>query len=309
MIDFVLLSLPVFGVVAIGWLALRLGLLPPASLDALGGFSFRFALPALVFRLIGAHPLSESFDAVFYVGYLGAGGLVFVAMVLISRHMGNQPPTLAAAHATAATVSNLGFLGPPLMLAFFGERGAGPLAMAILAEVTILLPLGGVLMGASPVRKGGVASMIIRGTLLNPVVLGILLGAAFAASGQALPDPIDRFLSFLGAAAGPTALFALGGALAIQRIERSTVETAARISIVKLVIYPGVVWIVLSAVLGAETFWVQTGVLIASLPTAGSVYVLAQRYDTDAEGVSSATVLATVLSLFSVPLTAWLILH
>jgi len=116
-IDFVLLTLPIFGVVALGWAAMRTRLVTPDALDALGAFSFRFALPALVLRLIASQPLDRSFNPVFYGGYLTSGALIFGSAFGLSRILTRQPVAAAGAHATATTVSNLGFLGPPLMLA------------------------------------------------------------------------------------------------------------------------------------------------------------------------------------------------
>jgi malonate transporter and related proteins len=309
MIAFVLLSLPVFGVVALGWAAVRLRLVAPPALDALGLFSFRFALPALVFRLIASQPLGRSFDPAFYQGYLASGCLVFALVFGLSLLPGRQAVAVAGARATTATVSNLGFLGPPLMLAFFGERGAGPLAMAILAEIMVLLSLGSVMMGASRGDNAGIGLLVLRGTVLNPVVAAIMLGAALAATGLPLPVAVDRFLGFLGGSAGPTALFALGGALAVQRIDRATAVSAAGITAVKLLIYPLVVWFVLARLLRIDAFWVQAGVLIAALPSAGNVYVLARRYDADAERVSAAIVLSTLVSVIAVPFAAWLMLR
>jgi malonate transporter len=309
MIAFVLLSLPIFGVVALGWAAMRTRLAPPGALDALGAFSFRFALPALVFRLIAGQPLGRSFNPVFYGGYLASGGLIFAFVFGLSRILDRQGVATAGARATTTTVSNLGFLGPPLVLAFFGERGAGPLAMAILAEVMVLLSLGGVIMGVSSGGRAGVGSLVLRGTVLNPVVAAIVLGATLATSGVPLPLPLDRFLGFLGGSAGPTALFAVGGALAVQRIDRATVFAAAGITAAKLVIYPALVWYVLARMLQVEPFWVQAGVLIASLPSAGSNYVLARRYAADADRVSAGIVLSTLVSVVTVPLAAWLMLR
>jgi len=314
MIAFLLSSLPIFGIVALGWAAIRMQLAPPSLRDALGAFSFRFALPALVFRLIAGQPLGRSFDPIFYVGYLASGGLIFALVFALSLIFDRpacdrQAIAAAAARATTTTVSNLGFLGPPLMLAFFGDHGAGPLAMAILAEVMILLSLGGVIMGVSRHGGGNVAALVIRGTAQNPVVAAIVLGAILAATGLPLPAPIARFLDFLGGSAGPTALFALGGALAARPIDRSTAFTAAGIAAVKLVVCPIFVWYVLAHLLHVEPFWVQAGVLIASLPSAGNVYVLAQRYAADEERVSAAIVLSTAVSVVTVPLAAWLMLH
>ena len=162
MIAFVLLCLPIFGSIGLGWVAMRVRLIAPIALDALA----------------------------------------------------RQSLSTAGVRATTATVSNLGFLGPPLMLAFFGERGAGPLAMAILAEIMILLSLGSMLMSAAHGDGAGMWRLVLRSTVLNPIAAAIVAGAALAATDTPLSAPLERFLGFLGGAAGPTALFALGGALA-----------------------------------------------------------------------------------------------
>ena len=297
------LTLPIFGVMALGWTATRTGLLPAAALDALSAFAFRFALPALVFRLVGGRPLS-SLDPAFCGGYLLAGSVVFALVFAVARFLRRAPVAAAGARSTAASVGNLGFLGPPLVVAFFGERGAGPLAMAILAEITVVLSVGAVLMSTARSERAGTAALLVRGTVQNPVVVAILLGGAFAATGAALPAPADDFLGFLGAAAGPTALFALGGALAAQRIGRGTVAVAAGVAAAKLVAHPALAWWVLGPLLRLEPFWVQSGVLLAALPTAGNVYLVAQHYRADADQVSAATLVSTVASIATVPLAA-----
>jgi len=306
MIDFALLCLPIFGVVALGWTATRAKLAAPVVLDALGAFSFRFALPALVFRMIAGQPLDRSFNALFFGGYLASGALIFAIVFVVSCLFAGQGIAVAGAYATTTTVSNLGFLGPPLALAFFGERSAGPLAMAILAEVMVLLTLGGIIMGSTGGSGTGAATRSLR-TALNPVVVAIVFGAITAAAAIPIPAPLDRFLGFLGSAAGPTALFAVGGALAIQRIDRKAAAVAAGISAGKLVAYPLLVWCVLALVLRLESFWVQVAILLASLPSAGSNYVLAQRYAAEEDEVSAAIVLSTLVSVATVPMAAWLV--
>jgi len=90
MIGFVLLCLPIFGVVGLGWVAVRVKLGSKALLDSLGWFSFRFALPALVFRLIASQPIGRSFNAAFYGGYLMAGSVIFCLVLLMSLALGGQ---------------------------------------------------------------------------------------------------------------------------------------------------------------------------------------------------------------------------
>nr|WP_276571640.1 AEC family transporter [Bradyrhizobium sp. dw_78] len=154
----------------------------------------------------------------------------------------------------------------------------------------------------------GVRSLALRGTVQNPIVMAIVIGAVLAATGFPLPAPVDRFLGFLGASAGPTALFALGGALALQKIDRKTAIAAGAIAVTKLVIYPVLVWGVLTYIFRTGTFWLEEGILIAALPPAGNIYVLAQRYGADHDVVSAGIVLSTLVSVATVPLAAWLVL-
>jgi malonate transporter and related proteins len=52
-----------------------------------------------------------------------------------------------------------------------------------------------------------------------------------------------------------------------------------------------------------------TGVLIASLPSASSNYVLAQRYAASPDLVSAGIVLSTIVSVVTVPLVGGLMVH
>jgi malonate transporter and related proteins len=306
--NFILLSLPIFAAVGLGWVAVKMRLMPLGGTEALGAFSFRFALPALVFRLIAGGPIGQSFNPRFFAGYLASGILIFALVVCGSRLLQRQGAAAASARATTATVSNLGFLGPPIILTFFGDRGAGPLAMAIVCEVMVLMSVGAVIM-ASADEASSVSSLILRSVVYNPVIIAILAGGAVAASGVPLPATLGSFLSFLGASAAPTALFAVGGALARLRIDCTTVYTAATISLVKLVIYPLTVWYVLAYALRLEPFWIGAGVLIASLPSAGSNYALAQHYGVDTDRVSAAIAVSTIISVVSVPFVGWLMVR
>jgi len=76
MISFFLPSLPIFAVIGVGWAATRTRLVAQGALDALNAFSFRFALPALLLRLIAGQPLRQSFSAAFYIGCLASGAII-----------------------------------------------------------------------------------------------------------------------------------------------------------------------------------------------------------------------------------------
>src|SRR5207245_5368852 len=81
MISFFLISLPIFGVIGVGWAATRTRLVAQGALDALNAFSFRFGLPALLLRLIAGQPLCQSFNPELFTGYLASGAIIFVLVI------------------------------------------------------------------------------------------------------------------------------------------------------------------------------------------------------------------------------------
>jgi hypothetical protein len=70
-----------------------------------------------------------------------------------------------------------------------------------------------------------------------------------------------------------------------------------------------IVWLALGRLLGVPPIWVQAGVLLASLSSAGNVYVLAQRYHADPELFSAAIALTTIVNVVSMSLAAWIMLR
>jgi predicted permease len=304
-LGFLSLCLPIFAVVGLGWAAVRRGMIAPAVTDAVGIFAFHFALPAMLLRLMAAQPLAQSFEPRFFAGYLAACLVVFFVLMAGAMLLARRRRGQGAAIGAAAAMGNVGYLGPPLLLPLIGERGAGPVAMAIMSEVAIVIALGSVLM--APMGERGVLLRVLRSLMFNPVLLSIGGGAVLGALGVAIPGPLDRFLGFLGAAAGPTALFALGGTLGRLSLDRRLALAASAATIGKLVAYPLLAWLFLGPLLGLETFWVQAGVLLAAMPTATNAFVLAQRFHTGADEVSAVVLLSTVIAAVAFPATAWLL--
>jgi malonate transporter len=309
MLQFFLASSPIFAVVALGFAAGRLRLVAPQGFAAFAAYAFNLALPALMVGLLARQPLGRAFEPRFFAALLAAGLAVFAAVAVLAAALGRAGLAEAGAHAQAATGGNQAFLGVPLMLAVVGERAAGPIAMVVLAEAGLLMPLGLACMGLGRPRPGaarGLAGVLARATLLNPIVLGVAAGAALGLLDVPLPGPLDRLLSFLGGSAGPVALFALGGTLAGQRLGAGWRPVLGLVA-AKLVAYPALAWALLRAAgLGAD--WVAAGTLLAALPTAAYAFVFAQRFEAAPERVSAAILVSTLAGAVTFPLAAWLVL-
>jgi predicted permease len=122
------------------------------------------------------------------------------------------------------------------------------------------------------------------------------------------PESIDRLLTLLSSSAAPCALFALGVTVAAQPLKRVPLELPMLI-LIKLVLHPMLVFVILNWVGGFQRIWVETAVLMASLPPAATIYVIARQYDTYVFRASSAILLGTSASVVTVTGVLYLVSH
>jgi predicted permease len=293
--------LPVFGIVLCGYGAGRLKLLGPASSEALNGFVYWVALPALFLQGLSKAPLGLIFDWPLISAFLGGIVVVFVLAYVVARVL--FPGTLGAhaLHALAASFPNSGYMGIPLFLLAFGEAGTLPVIIANVAQsitvffVTLfLVELDG---GSGPLGRRLV--QITTNLLLNPFLIGSALGLGLNASGIGLSGPFETLVKTLAAAASPCALFALGLFMVGKPITRGLPEVSW-LALAKLIIHPLVAWLIAVYVFALPDYTVRALVLVAAMPTGALVFVVAQRYNVFVQRGSAAVLVSTILSILTI---------
>ena len=85
-----------------------------------------------------------------------------------------------------------------------------------------------------------------------------------------------------------------------KRSEMTGSIPVASIAAIKLILHPLLCYLVLSAIGDFDPVWVYTAVLLAGLPTATNVFVIAQQYGVWTERASASVLITTVLSVFTV---------
>ena len=294
---------PFFAVVALGFFAARKGWMPDGAVRSLNVFVFYFAMPALIIRALGRQDIAAALNGPAVLVWALAGLCAFgLAMAIMRLAFAAPLPEMALA-GQAASVGNIGFLALPLMLAAFGDAAAPPIAVALTIDLVVLIPLSIGLLEWSAGKSGGTAKMltsVARGVVANPFMLAIAAGGALSLSGLTLPGPSDRFFVFLGSAAGATALFSLGVSLAARRVGGDGRAIALLVAL-KLVAHPLLVF-ALARVFGLDPL--QTGLLmvIAAMPIAGNVFVIAERYGVLVQRLSTAILVSTALGVITVSL-------
>lgn len=307
-------TLPFFAVVALGFAARWRGMVDDAAAKAINVFVFYFALPALLVRTLGGQPWGDIVEPRFLIAWLIAGLVVFAMGGGFARAVIGVRGGGLAIDGQAASVGNIGFLGLPLLIELLGDWAAGPVAMALVIDVALIVPLSMALIagmgGADGDTSGGplrAAGRALNGLVANPFIWSILAGLALAASGWTLPQPIDLLLRFLGQAAGPAALFALGISLYSRKMAEAAGEIAG-LTVLKLVVHPLIALAALTLA-GVPAAFVVAGTLLAGLPVANNVFVVAQAFGVHVRRASAVILVTTVLAVASVSAWAWLLTH
>lgn len=287
---------PVFLVVACGWLFAHRGLVAGAGATAITNFVFYLAIPSLLFRTLATGGVREQFEWAILGAYYGGALLNFLGAWLLSRFVFGNPADAAALAGMAGTFSNLGLIGLPLVQRAYGEAGLVPFMLIIMVQSAILFTVTTLAVEIPRGQgRGWLRSVVVplRSVAVNPIVIAALGGVAFGFTGLSLPTMVDETLVLLGRAAGPVALFVLGSSLAGCRIAGDLRETLA-VTAVKLVAMPVTVYLLAVHVFALRADWVTVAVLAAAMPCGANVFVFAQRYNAFLNRATAAVVLTTM---------------
>lgn len=299
-------TLPFFALIGLGYGAGRSGFFPETATAWLTRFVFYFALSAMLFRFAATLPVAELIDTDFILAYLGGTMAVYLlaTAVALARRTGIQT---AAVEAQCAVIGNTGFLGIPLLVSLIGDAAAGPVLMMLTVDLVVFSSLIVILITGA--RDGRLRPAILltvgQGLIRNPMIVSIVAGLGWSLAGWPIPAPMMEFLTILGAAATPGALFAIGASLAGKSAERLSV--ALWLSVAKLALHPLAVGALALFVLPVDPFAAGVMIAAAALPVAGNVYMLAQHFGVAPQRVSAAILVSTALSVVTVTLVlAWL---
>ena len=303
MLDVVALVLPLFSVIILGYISGKVSSLGRDSLGWLNFFIVYIALPALFYKLLSTTPVEEFKHYRFFVSSVAVTFAVFLCVFFIALLLRRTGIETATIQGLAGAYGNIGYLGPPLAIAAFGPAAGVPVALIFTLENTMHFTLAPLLMAWSGSANSQSIWRLIAGIVhriaTHPFIIATLIGIGAAVYKVELPQPANQLINSLSGAAAPCALFAMGVTAALRPLKRVPVA-AYYVVPIKLLVHPALMYLVISSIPGIETTWVLSAVLLASLPTATNVFVLAQQYRTWEEPASSMVVITTALSMISV---------
>jgi predicted permease len=309
MADILNLALPYFGLIFIGFACGKTRGLPESGLAWMNFFLLYVSLPALLFRIMSDTPFSELNNPPFLIATTLATVSAFVLAMVAGRIIGDLSLRKATMAGLAGAYGNIGYMGPGLALAVLGAKAAAPTALIFCCDSIFLFTIVPLLMALTDrehpsfLHAIGIAA---RQIVLNPLIMSAAAGALSAALHIQLPVAIDSTLLFLQNAAAPTALFVLGVTVALRPFDRVPWEVPGVIA-VKLLIHPMIVFGLMLLLGPFAQPWAATAVLMAALPPALNVFVIARQNNTWVEPASVAVLIGTFASVVTLTSVMWFI--
>ena len=304
MLSVLLITFPFFALVLCGYLAARGGILPQPAIPGLNAFVLYFALPCMLYRFGASTPIGQLLDpAVAGVYLLCALVMVGGTVALTLRRQGWND---AAFGALVAAFPNTGFMGVPLLVALLGAQSAGPAIVTMVVDMIITTSLCIALSrldGAGTHGVGVALKNAFKGMATNPMPWAIALGAIASALQFTLPGPLDKTVAMLADAASPVALFTIGAVLARSQMnlhERVLARDYVPVALAKLLVHPLLVWAVGTAAIALGVpltpFALTVLVLLAALPSASNVSLLAERFGAHNGRIAHIILVSTALA-------------
>ena len=277
MLDVLNISIPFFALIFLGFGAHAIGFIDVAGARTMSKFAFYVTLPPFMFLKITASDPAAILNWGFIWRYESSTILIYLTAALIAQLLFRLGRLESGIFGLNVAYPNYGYMGIPLAILAFGDEAALPMALILFADTIVLLTLTACFVSGN---EGGPVAAIKRISLTmiaNPLVIAVLAGLLFSASGLILPKIPQQFGTLLAGAAAPVALFALGATLFGQPVRAAAAEVSA-ISLLKLILHPLLVALFFLGLPGQEPLWVKVSILSSCLPVAANVFMLANHY-------------------------------
>ncbi|GAA0315950.1 AEC family transporter [Bacillus carboniphilus] len=288
--------IPVMAIFVIGFVVQKIFDFDIRSISTL---SLYVLTPFLVFETFSTNELS--WEYVHIVLFCICFCLILLSLSFLYGKIRKTNKTVTTAFMLAATFMNAGNYGAPLIYFALGER-AFSYAIIVMVVQSILMNSIGLFLAAngssmraeedfSPWKK--MATM--------PVLYALILGISFQIFHLRVPGFLEQPVAMLSDACIPLIMLALGMQLAKIQFKSVNWYELSVITLARMVISPLVAVVVLSFVT-LDPLLEKVFIIVASMPTAANITLLAIQFKTEPDFVSAVTFMTTLLSMVTIPI-------
>lgn len=291
-------TFPVFAMVLLGIVLKRLKWIDTAFINTSSALVFRGAMPTLLFLSLIDADMSQALMPSL-MAYLA---LATVASFLLIWWWATRRVAFEdrGVYVQAAFRGNGGIVGLALAGSMYGQFGlsAGSVLVATIIPLYNVLAVI-VLAWYQPQAKISWRSITLK-ILRNPLILSVVAGLSFAASGLSLPDWLHTSGEYFANMTLPLALISIGGTMSMAAIREAS-GVALGASVIKMVSMPGVA-VFVAWLAGFEGRELVLLFLFLGSPTAAASFVMARAMGGNARLAANTVAMTTLASSVTITL-------
>ena len=297
-------TVPVFLMMLLGMLFRKLGWIDEAFASKMNQFVFLVPLPVLVFHDLAAADIGDvwNFRFVAFCFLVTAASIAICAVLsCFLKEKSQRGEFIQASYRSSAAL-----LGIALTTNIYGDAGLVPLM--IIGSVPLYNIMAVVVLSlTSPAKdapKKGLWKSTLKGIVTNPIILGIAAGLLWSVLRLPFPPILEKTVSSLGDLAAPLGLIAMGATFRLDKAVGQA-KPAIAASVIKLVGFC-VLFLPLAVRMGFREEELVAILIMLGSATTVSCYVMAKNMGHEGTLTSSAVMLTTLFSAFTI--TGWLFL-
>ncbi|WP_101910322.1 AEC family transporter [Marasmitruncus massiliensis] len=207
----------------------------------------------------------------------------------------------------ACALSNIVFLGFPVVTSVFGEKVIPDGMVFYIANTLLFWTLGTYLLRVDGGQKKGFfrKENLIR--IFSPAMIGLLAGVAVRLTGLPLPDFLAASIKNISATCPPLGLMFVGASIRSAKplkegfLRDIVVLFAARYLVMPVLL--GLIFFVLPiSVQSRQVFYI-----LALMPAMTQLGIMAHSYHSDSEFTGAWIAISSVIGVVTIPVFAWLL--
>lgn len=300
--DIVLQQIEIFIVYScIGVLAVKCHVINRQNLNFLSKLITKIVLPLLIFTNVINGTTREEFLS--SLSILLIASIMFFTFYCIGWGLSNGlhlKGEIKKVYRACVLFGNCGFMGIPIAMALFPQRGAMYIAIYSVIDQLVLWTVGTHILSSDSSEKKSVYETIKK--MINPATVAIFLGVILLLSGIQLPESINTALTKTGAAATPLAMIYLGGMFCFIKLgDYLKKKEIYALILVKMIVLP-IIMITIVRHLPISNEIAVTLSVVCGLPTMTSIAMIAEAQGSDSSYASGIIFITTLFSMITLPL-------
>jgi len=295
-VDLLLIVLPAFLIFGAGFIGQKLLKLDIKSISTM---SLYLMLPFLTFDTFYSNQLNVEYFYMFLFTCLLA--LIMMTLTVSFGFFIKADKTQMSAMLLGTIFPNSGNYGAPVAMFAFGAMGFQYAVIFMVIHAFLMNTIGIFIASYGSEKTTSIKDSLMR-VIKMPVLYGFLFGVLFQLLHIELPSTIQDGISLVGSASIPTVMLILGMQLAEIKPQKFELKYVNTVTIFRMLISP-LLAVVLVNFMPVNDMIKNVYILLAAMPIAANTTLLAVQFNVKPDLTSFTTLVTTLLSLVTIPLT------